>query len=72
MSNKPQWVAVSVCTAAMAAVVLYAFNAIGNIQQDNRYTQSCMANVHTPDPEASDYDDQAMEFSTEIRKCMRG
>jgi hypothetical protein len=69
---RAQWVAVSVCAVAMVAVVLYAFNAIGNIQEDNRYTQSCMSNVHEPDPEATDYDRQALEFSTEIRKCMRG
>lgn len=57
---------------AMIVIAVGSLLAIGNIQQEERYTYSCMDDVHTPDPEATDYDRQALEFSTQIRKCMRG
>lgn len=57
---------------AMVVIVVSGLLAIGDIQQEERYRQSCMDNVHTPDPQASDYDQQAIDFSVEIRKCMRG
>lgn len=60
-------------------IVLLMITVIGAIivvvSVDSRgetYQRSCMESVHEPDPEATDYDRQALEFSTQIRKCMRG
>lgn len=60
------------CVAGVVAVVCFGLATIGNIQQEEAHMNSCMDKVVIPDPEATDYDDQALEFTSQIRKCMRG
>jgi hypothetical protein len=35
------------------------------------YQRSCMDAVRTPDPDSEFYDQQALEFTSDIRKCLR-
>lgn len=67
---------VSKSTAWLLLLLVAAIVVLGVGWASNRYqhevTRSCMDRVVTPDPEAVDYDKQALEFGVEIRKCMRG
>lgn len=67
---------VSKSTAWLLLLLVAAIVVLGVGWASNRYqhevTRSCMDRVITPDPEAIDYDSQALEFGVEIRKCMRG
>lgn len=65
--NDGTW-ALWVIAIAIVAVVMFA--AIDN-EHDEQVTRSCMDNVHTPTPEATDYDQQSQDFAVEIRKCLR-
>ncbi len=56
---------------AIVVVVALMVDA-ANSQYEEHTTRSCMDNVVTPDPEASDYDQQSLDFTSEIRKCLRG
>lgn len=52
---------------AVAVVV-----ALGEGAAERETRKSCMDSVQTPDPKAGDYDRQALDFTAEIRKCLRG
>jgi hypothetical protein len=71
MTSK-EGVAVWLCIIAIAVVVIYGLKTIGNIQREETQMNSCMDSVVIPDPESIDYDNQALEFTSQIRKCMRG
>ena len=57
-------VAIVIVGALMASIISSEYEA--------HTTQSCMDSVVTPDPQSKDYDNQALEFTSEIRKCLRG
>lgn len=56
-----------VAIVALAVIFLLSVGIRGEEAQ-----RSCMDSVVTPDPQAIDYDNQSLEFSSEIRKCLRG
>ena len=66
--NDGTWVLWVIAIAIVAAVM----GAIISSDYEADTTRSCMDNVATPSPEASDYDRQALDFQAEIRKCLRG
>lgn len=51
---------------AMAILVVHGVD-----RDQETYQRSCMDAVRTPDPTSEFYDQQALEFSVEIRKCLR-
>lgn len=59
------WVIAIAVVASMLGAALHS-------QYDDQVQRSCMDSVVTPDPEAIDYDQQALDFQAEIRKCLRG
>lgn len=56
-------IAILIVSAVMAAIL--------NSEYEAQVTHSCMDAVQTPNPEATDYDRQSLEFSSDIRKCLR-
>jgi hypothetical protein len=60
------------CVVGLVMTIGLNLMTIGNIQREETVRHSCMDAVVTPDPESTDYDNQALEFTAQIRKCMRG
>jgi hypothetical protein len=62
--------AVVILIAVVTLIGLLTYGAQHRVEQEER--RSCMNSVVTPDPESTNYDDQALEFTSQIRKCLRG
>jgi len=62
--------AVVILIAVVTLIGLLTYGAQHLAEQEQQ--RSCMDAVVTPDPESIDYDNQALEFTSEIRKCLRG
>lgn len=56
-------IAILIVAAVMAGII--------GSEHKAQVTRSCMDTVQTPNPEATDYDQQSLEFSSDIRKCLR-
>lgn len=53
-----------------AIAILLAWAA--NNQYDREVTRSCMERLVEPDPESPNYNEEALLFASDVRKCMRG
>lgn len=61
--------------AVLVAAFLLLFGALvwaATIEGEQDARRSCMENVPSPNPSSEFYDDQSLEFMSEIRKCLRG
>jgi hypothetical protein len=60
-------IALVVFSVALGIVLVHGLD-----RDAQSYQRSCMDAVRTPDPDSEFYDQQALEFTSEIRKCLRG
>jgi hypothetical protein len=56
--------------AAVAIMIIAARGALE--ESDNRYQRSCMEKLVEPDADDPDYNDKALLYANDVRKCMRG
>lgn len=45
---------------------------VANNQYDSEVTRGCMERLTEPDPKDPNYDQEALYFASDVRKCMRG
>jgi hypothetical protein len=62
--------AVVILIAVVALIGLLTYGAQDRAEKEER--RGCMEALATPDPESIDYDNQALEFTSQVRNCMRG
>jgi hypothetical protein len=64
---------VTIGAALIVFGVAFGILIVHGVDRDTEsYQRSCMDAVRTPDPDSEFYDQQAFEFTAEIRKCLRG